>query len=403
MAQDFNERAGLLLVPAAESALCFPDLRMPLVPAPPITPDAASAPTPTPAQQRFQALVRKIEQARARLAAWRDALQAAELAQARTVGPLIREVRAAQKDWIVALDRVIAQPTWTRSERAALRERLCDGANAFLEHGSDDAAVKALHDKHAEVDFDTSRQRMQEALAAMREHLAAFGNLDPEAGPWGAGREPRHQPPGDGAEDADDADRRDADADRNADAVRRHTRRQRGAAAKPPRESDERPADRSVRDVFRQLASALHPDREPDPSRRQVKTALMQEVNQAYAANDLLALFELQARIAPVAAADIAESDPQRLKQFNRVLAEQLARIDEEAARIEVGFRNDFGLVPGTGMKPKSIDRMIKAQARHLRAMLTLHQREVRVLDDRVATRRWLRQGLVRPGDDPEF
>jgi hypothetical protein len=377
---------------------------MPLVPANPITPDAA--PLPSPAQQRFQTLVRKIEQARARLAAWRAAQQSADLAQARTVGPLIREVRAAQRDWIVALDRVIDQPAWTRSERAALRDRLCDSAVAYLEHVGDDAAVKALHDKHAEVDFDTARQRMHDALAAMREHLAGLYPPEPEGDRPDAdadgGADPWPAPPGEDGGHAGIDDGGD-DGSETAAAARGRARRKPGPAAAKRRDPQVQPAERSLRDVFRQLASALHPDRETDPARRQAKTALMQEVNQAYAANDLLALFELQARIAPVDPAVMANADPQRLKQYNRVLAEQLARIDDEAARIELGFRSDFGLVPGTGMKPKAIDRMIKAQARHLRGMLALHQREVRVLDDRAATRRWLRQGLVRPADDPAF
>ena len=52
--------------------------------------------------------------------------------------------------------------------------------------------------------------------------------------------------------------------------------------------------ERAVREIFRKLASALHPDRETDPGERARKTALMQRANVAYAANDLLGLLELQ-------------------------------------------------------------------------------------------------------------
>ncbi|WP_341888453.1 hypothetical protein [Variovorax sp. YR752] len=51
-----------------------------------------------------------------------------------------------------------------------------------------------------------------------------------------------------------------------------------------------------MRDIFRKLASALHPDRETDAQQRKVKTALMQKANQAYAANDLLALLNCNCR-----------------------------------------------------------------------------------------------------------
>jgi len=54
---------------------------------------------------------------------------------------------------------------------------------------------------------------------------------------------------------------------------------------------------RAVREVFRKLASELHPDRETDPAEHARKTELMQRVNQTYKAGDLLALLELQLSI----------------------------------------------------------------------------------------------------------
>ncbi|WP_262471530.1 J domain-containing protein, partial [Clostridioides difficile] len=50
----------------------------------------------------------------------------------------------------------------------------------------------------------------------------------------------------------------------------------------------------SIREVYRKLASALHPDRETDPQERDRKTRLMQRVNEAYDKNNLLQLLELQ-------------------------------------------------------------------------------------------------------------
>ena len=51
-------------------------------------------------------------------------------------------------------------------------------------------------------------------------------------------------------------------------------------------------ASQSVRDVYRKLVSALHPDREADGAERERKTALMQRANQAYERNDLLELLD---------------------------------------------------------------------------------------------------------------
>jgi hypothetical protein len=79
----------------------------------------------------------------------------------------------------------------------------------------------------------------------------------------------------------------------------------------------------SVRDIFRKLTSQLHPDREPDAAERARKTALMQRVNVAYAANDLLALLELQLEVEQI---DQAELDEGRCLRENTLAPTVLAR-----------------------------------------------------------------------------
>ena len=72
-------------------------------------------------------------------------------------------------------------------------------------------------------------------------------------------------------------------------------------------------AGQSVRVIFRKLASALHPDREPDPAERQRKTLLMQQANPAYDRNDLLTLLSMQL--------DLEQIDAQHLAGARRQLA----------------------------------------------------------------------------------
>jgi curved DNA-binding protein CbpA len=69
-----------------------------------------------------------------------------------------------------------------------------------------------------------------------------------------------------------------------------------------------------VREIYRKLASALHPDRETDEREREAKTALMQRVNQACEAQDLLALLQLQLQIEQIDERHIANAGEQRLK-----------------------------------------------------------------------------------------
>jgi len=72
-----------------------------------------------------------------------------------------------------------------------------------------------------------------------------------------------------------------------ADEARKAAKRAARKALKKPAahqltQAQQMDARSAIRTIFRQLASALHPDREPDAQARERKTALMSEVNAAY-------------------------------------------------------------------------------------------------------------------------
>ena len=149
--------------------------------------------------------------------------------------------------------------------------------------------------------------------------------------------------------------------------------------------------------MYRKLASALHPDREPDPQERERKTRLMQQANQAYAAGHLLALLELQLQAEQVDAARLGALDAQRLQHYVTVLQEQLAELQAETRRLESAFRAMVGAAPGSGLQPRKADRLITAEAQRLRADLVQLGQQIRLLLDTEATRAWLRAVRQRP------
>lgn len=51
-----------------------------------------------------------------------------------------------------------------------------------------------------------------------------------------------------------------------------------------------------IRELYRKLASMIHPDKETDPTLKASKTELMQALNSAYRNNDIQALMEIQAK-----------------------------------------------------------------------------------------------------------
>jgi curved DNA-binding protein CbpA len=82
-------------------------------------------------------------------------------------------------------------------------------------------------------------------------------------------------------------------------------------------------AHHAVREVYRKLASQLHPDREKDDDERRQKTAMMQRANAAYEKGDLLTLLNLQLECAQLDADALSELPEKRLERYNRALEEQ--------------------------------------------------------------------------------
>ena len=268
-----------------------------------------------------------------------------------------------------------------------MRELVCDSAAELLDaDGEADPALKALFDKHSDTDFDTEQQQTR---LAMKDMVEAMTGLDLGGDAEIASDQDLFKRMHEGLAAETEADREDANAAKAPKPRRR-------SAAQQQREADAQLATQSIREIFRKLASALHPDREPDPVQREAKTALMQKVNQAYAANDLLTLLELQLQIEQVDASHIAGASAQRLKHYNKVLAEQVSELKVEIDRVKIGFCIDFGLEPGWGMKPDKLIMFIDEHTQHLRAGLAIHQRELHMLGDKATTKRWLKRQQQR-------
>lgn len=119
----------------------------------------------------------------------------------------------------------------------------------------------------------------------------------------------------------------------------------------------------------------------------------MQKANQAYAGNDLLALLELQLQIEQIDAGDIASASAERLKHYNKVLGEQLTELKAEIEGVELRFCYDHGLKAGrTAIDPRKQGPLLEQHRRKLRLELSQQQRELGMLVDAAATKRWLKQ-----------
>jgi hypothetical protein len=352
---------------------------------------ATDGPALTPAQKKFNTLVRQIEQARGKLKSWEEAIAAYRQAHVDVVVPLQNELGVSRRQWVLALDALLIERRWTKAEREMLCEIVCGEAGDLLMESADDEPLKAVFARHAEVDFETERQQMVLAMKDLTEAMTGLDLGDDEGLDTDADLMHRlHK----GMQEQASAE----EAERSEKAARR-----RKTPVQQRREAEAQQATQSVREIYRKLASALHPDRETDAQQRQAKTALMQRVNQAYEANDLLALLELQLQIEQIDESHIANASAERLKHYNKVLNEQLAELKAELDRIEMGFRLEFGLEPGWGLDPRKLGRALEQSSRELRAELAELQRDMSATSDVATMKRWLKRQRERMRESEFF
>jgi len=349
----------------------------------------------SPEQRKYNQLVARIEKARTELLAWQEQLPLFAQAHATRMQPLMAELAAQRRQLVLELASLLEQPGWRKAERQTLRRALCEQAADLVDSEFIDEAaaaeLRALHDQHADTSLDDARR---EALDGMKNMFEAVAGVDL----------------GDEAFDSEEAllqraqQRLQSDAEREA---QRHEQAQaqrpsRQSAAQRKRQAQQEQASKSVREVYRQLASALHPDRADDEADRVRRTALMQRVNQAYDKQDLLGLFALQLEIEQIDSAHLARASTERLRHYNRVLAAQLAELQDEIELQVSAFGMNFGIEPWRRLNPHKLGPVLEDDVRQIRATLAEVARELKQLDQPAGVKRWLQQERQRQKLDDE-
>ncbi len=351
-----------------------------------VPPDTSGEAPLSPEQARFNALIREIEEARATLAAWQAQIPLFHRAYSKRVEPLIGQLRQARRASIDLVDALLEQPGWTKQEAASLREWLLDRAREFCDEAvaKTDPALDALFARHGGERADSGAPPFSEPNG---DDSGDYRTTDDDAASDDAFIRRLEEELAAQAAARDEA-KAAAKAARASDAGKKKRKGKRGTA------DDEQEGDasaQSLRDIFRKLVSVLHPDREPDATRRAEKTVLMQRLNGAYAAQDLLALLELQLQAEQVDASLLRTADQRRLRLYNRALAAQLERARAEIERTQRQFEHDFGLIGGRLLHPGRLDRLIDQAYQELSSVLAEQHFEITMLSDRSATRQWLK------------
>lgn len=331
------------------------------------TPDAAPRllPTPTaPAAQAASAAARAYQQQCARMD--KLTVQLAELealTQAHRQGltvrlhPLTQRRDRLMNDLALWLDGQLCAgadaPPLTPAQRDGARLWVCELAEQLVRAGH--AELAAVYDRHSPT---TLAERDRAEALRMKAELAAL--LGTDFVPEGVSPTEVVQAARAHLQQAAQAQA----AIRQARAAKRQARR---AAKHPPEQRSPQDAladdaSATLRGLYRQLASALHPDRAADERERLQKNARMSEANAAYANRDILALMAVHQRADLGTRANPAALGEARLDALTLLLKSRVAELERERARKQDALSHALGGVRPTEASVQAVLQRTEAE-----------------------------------------
>ena len=358
-----------------------------------LVPPSEQAPL-TPAQQRFNDLLARIEQLSGliqRLEAWSDRHRYAHIQALRESVQLAQTHRKSLllfvHERLQTADLTDRQQRMARGMVRGLIDHLAPMA---------DPQVQALADVYvSEEDTQEAAEEQAEAAQRLRERIEeALGQpiekpdqyQTPEEMMQAGMRQWQRQ---------QEADEQRKAAKRAARKAQKQAQKKSAAADKgelPPAMLREADAKSAIRTVFRQLASALHPDREPDEQERLRKTALMSEVNAAYEKNDLSTLLRLQLQVTQVKPGGAARMADAQLMAMASLLKEQVAALEDDLGQLQSRLSRELCVTvraeADEAVMTQGLQR-IQADQRHSADSL---QADLRRIQNDAEFKRWLKE-----------
>ncbi len=350
-------------------------------------------------QREFNTLSTEVQQLREVLGDAQQLLDQYRSHVAKVYEPRWRELQTARREWAVAADAVLQrQASWPKAQRLSrkrqkhLSEFLVAFVDDLLFEDDNDAELTAIHDRYSDLSWEASQELDQELTQAFMEEIV--------------GKEAMQ------GHDATDVEgilrhaREQLEAQQQAEAERRERRAQSKGKGPGPskadlkREQAAKDVSQTVREVYRKLASSLHPDRESDPAEQARKTKLMQEANKAYEQGDLLQLLSMQINLIRSDQNALTLADDARLKLYCQSLREQQQILKIEIAETEDPIRHAMGLGPRGRMPERpAVLAKVDSDTNHLKRAISGVREDIQVLADPRSCARVIDQ-LELPDDD---
>jgi hypothetical protein len=341
---------------------------------------ADDQPVLSPMQKKFNQLIKKIGQHRNKLKKYQESNEFYLKEQQRVYWPLLEEFNGYREKLVYTLDHAYMQKEFGGTEKLKIRDIILTICSALLSE-KENPLLEEIYKKHTffEEEKITDSEEMIQENAEIRSAVEAFFNirLDDSVD---------FTSPDAIKAAVDEALQKKEQAKENAQAEEfKETFKSKGAKnhsenmtkKQMEMQEEEKNISHSIREIYRKLASSLHPDREQDLVERERKTELMQRVNTAYANKDLLLLLELQLEIEQIDRTSMARLSEEKLKHYNKILSEQAKELQDEIRQIEFRLKRIFYVPKHGRLKPDILIEVLACEVNELRTKINEVQKNI--------------------------
>lgn len=338
-------------------------------------------------QKLFNSLIKKIDKERKLLEAWQTTIPLYQQKQANEFAPQVKKHNELRTKLVHLFDQACPNKIFTKKERAALQDLICQIAGDLLDDNDDDE-LKRIYNKHSGSDFDAEIEEEKDAMKAAMETMLDM-DLDDDIDFNSPEKLMAHL-----HEKMQEKLKSEAQFEQERLKERKKTARELAKEAKEQEELQN--ISKSIRDVYRKLASCLHPDREQDETERNRKTALMQRVNTAYDSRNLLKLLELQLEVEQIDQATINTMTEERLTHYNLILTEQLAELRDEISALRFMLSMRFTIPPDTVSTPVKLMKELEITINNIKHDINELNEDLSLFQDSKEIKRYVRSSLMQ-------
>ena len=299
----------------------------------------------------------------------------------KTLQPLKAQYAAALREMVLWLDARVQQKGLTPAMLRDIQVMVCTLSEVLATAGDED--MRALYDRHSPQSLADREKSAANDIQNLMQRMTGIDISDLNEG--GSVKDLLHV----GMQRIRQK-MLDKQAEKEVRAQARRDSKPRSAAQKKAH-GQQQDAQGALRTIYRQLASALHPDREPDALEQARKTELMGQVNAAYERRDLTALLMLQLRCERIDASAISRLTTEKMAALTLLLKEQAAALEEDVHVAVSRVQQEFDVSPFTPVTTVGLMLELDAQASGLMQTLTEMQDDLRSVQTDAGLKRWVK------------